>query len=162
MQTTNIRKPYFTTRRITDTQTTNKQRQHFWHIWTNSLAQILNQIKEQMMSLKEVLPQSPMIHRIARQLGFQFGIVGTAFTTANAVRISLIENQNVATQRELHTLTHIVNLKIMANKKLTLEEVRYSPARLASAANTLGFQTMEVARIVSAMVQQWTDYPQIC
>ena len=68
--------------------------------------------------------------------------------------------QKLATLRELHMLTHIaeiqkrqldhLDLKIMANKKLTLEGLRYNPAMLASASNTLVFQTMDVARIISA------------
>jgi hypothetical protein len=132
--------------------------------FVNSSAQILNQIKEQILSVTEALPQSPVNHRMARQLGFIFGIVGTAFATANAIRISQIENQNLQTQRELHTLTHIaeiqerhldhLDLKIMANEKLTLEGLRYNPAMLASTANALVFQTTDVARIVSATVQQ--------
>ena len=101
---------------------------------------------------------------MARQLGFIFGLVGTAFATANAVRIFHIKNQNLQNQRELHILTNIaeiqdkhldhLDLEIMANKQLTLEALRYNPALLASEANTLVFQTTDLARIVSATVQQ--------
>ena len=131
---------------------------------TNSSAQILNQIKKQILSVTAALPQSPANHRMARQLGFIFGLVGTAFATANAIRISNIENQNLQNQRELHILTHIaeiqekhldhLDLKVMANEQQTLEALRYNPALLASTANTLVFQTTDVARVVSATVQQ--------
>ena len=80
------------------------------------------------------------------------------------MRISQIKNQNVAAQRELHKLTNIaeiqeqqldhLDLKIMANEKLTLKELRYNPAMLISAANPLVFQTMDIARIISATVKQ--------
>ena len=129
---------------------------------TNNSAQILEQIKAQIMSVTSALPQSPL--RTSRQLGFIFGLVGTAFATANAVRISNIENQNLHNQKELHTLTHIaeiqenhlnhLDLKFLANEKMTLEALRYNPALLASAANSLVFQTTDVARIVSTTVQQ--------
>ena len=136
---------------------------------TNSSNQILNQIKKQILSVTAALPQSPPNHRMARQLGFIFGLVGTAFATANAIRISHIENQNLQNQRELHILTHIaeiqekhldhLDLKVMANEQQTLEALRYNPALLASTANTLVFQTTDVARVVSATVQQAQMFP---
>ncbi len=42
----------------------------------------------------------------------------------------------------------------MANEIVTLEALRYNPALLASAANSLVFQATDVARVVSATVQQ--------
>ena len=129
---------------------------------TNNSDQILRQIKTQIESVTAALPQTPI--RSARQLGFIFGLVGTAFATANAIRISQIENQNQQNQKEFHTLTHIaeiqenhlnhLDLKLMANEQMTLEALRYNPALIASAANSLVFQTTDVARIVSATVQQ--------
>ncbi len=107
---------------------------------TNNSNQILKQIKAQIGSVTAALPQSPN-HRNARQLGFIFGLVGTAFATANAIRISHIENQDQQNQKEFHTLTHIaeiqenhlnhLDLKILANEKVTLEALRYNPALLA-------------------------------
>ena len=107
------------------------------------------------MPVTAAFPQSPVNHRMVRQLGFIFGLVETAFATANAVRISPIENQNLQSQRELHILTHIaeiqenhldhLHLKVMANKQLTLEALRYNSALLASAANSLVFQTTDMA-----------------
>ena len=47
-----------------------------------------------------------------------------------------------------------LDLKRMSNKKITLEALKYSPALLALAANTLVFQTTDIARIESATVQQ--------
>ena len=129
---------------------------------TNNSDQILRQLKTQIESVTTALPQTPI--RSARQLGFIFGLVGTAFATANAIRISQIENQNQQNQKEFHTLTHIaeiqenhlnhLDLKLMANEQMTLEALRYNPALIASAANSLVFQTTDVARIVSATVQQ--------
>ena len=108
----------------------------------NSSALILNQIKRQILSVTEALPQSPVNHRMARQFSHR-------------------ESKPTSPEGATHPNSHCRNsgkppgpFGLENNGKLTLEGLRYNPALLASAANTLVFQTTDVARIVSATVQQ--------
>ena len=99
-----------------------------------------------------------------RQLGFLFGLVGTAFATVNSGRISQLEKAEAQRDGQLQSLTHIteiqekhlehLDLKFISNEKQNLEALRYNPALITSSANVLIFQCWDIVNKVQSSVQQ--------
>ena len=124
---------------------------------------ILDQLKNTLISMTEALPQSAT-RLNKRQLGFLFGIVGTAFATVNSGRIAALEKQENANQNQFKSITHIneiqedhlkhLDLKFIANEKQNLEALRYNPAMITSASNVLIFQTWDIVNRIKDTVQQ--------
>ena len=129
----------------------------------NSSDQILEQIKESLISMTEALPQySSKMSKSQQEL--LFGLIGTAFSTINSEKISKIEDQISEKVINFEMLTHIseiqdnplnhLDLKIIANEKETLEALRHHPAILSTAANLLVFKTYDVSKKILATVEQ--------
>ena len=126
----------------------------------NSTGLILNQIETALLSMTKALPHKST-RLTERQLGILFGLAGTAFATANSIRITQLESRENA---KFNSLTHIadiqqnhmdhMDLKIISNQKETLEILRYNPAILLSAADQLVFQASHVSNRIQATIQQ--------
>ena len=130
---------------------------------TNNSLIILHQLQEALISMTDALPQSSS-KLDKRQLGFLFGLAGTAFATENAERIFKLEKADYNGDQRVQTLTHIteiqenhlshLDIKINSNERQILEALRYDPAMLTSSTNVLIFKTWDIVTRIQATVQQ--------
>ena len=126
----------------------------------NNTGLVLNQIEKSLISIIKALPH--INTRLSeRQLRILFGLAGTAFATANSIRITQLQTRG---NTRFTSLTHIadicqnhmehMDIQILANQKKTLEMLRYNPATLLAAANQLIFQALDVSNKVQATIQE--------